>query len=138
MYRCATAAVLVVLSAVLVAPAAEKADKAKKPTGAWTRTVNDIVITFTFQEDTLQVQVTKSDDTVTANAAYSVTDEGVVFGVITKVEKKGGDGPEKGDLFSFQYKIDKDVLTLSDLSSKGGADAAQVLQGEYKAKKKDK
>jgi hypothetical protein len=136
MFRCATVAVLAVLASVPFASAADKAEKAKKPTGAWTRTVNDVTITFTFHEDALEVQVAKNDgDSVTAHAAYAVTGDDLLFGVLTKVEKKGGEGPEKGDLFSFQYKVEKDVLTISELNSKGGSDAAGLLQGEYTAKK---
>jgi hypothetical protein len=135
MLRCATMAVLAVLASVPFAPAADKAEKAKKPVGAWTRTVNDFTITFTFEEDTLVVELNKSSgEAVTVQASYGATADGLIFGVINKVEKKGNDGPEKGDLFSFQYKLEKDTMTLSDLNSKGGSDAAQVLQGEYKQK----
>ena len=135
MFRCATAAVLAVLAFVPFTPAAEKATKAKKLTGAWTRTVNDVTITFTFHDDTLEVHLAKNDGDVNVHAAYAVTGDGLLFGVLTEVEKKGGEGPEKGDLFSFQYKLEKDVMTISDLNSKGGSDAAGLLQGEYAAKK---
>ena len=67
-----------------------------------------------------------------------MTADGLVFGVITKVEKKGTDeGPEKGDLFSFECKIDKDMLTVSDLNGSKGVsdDGRQLLQGEYTKKK---
>jgi hypothetical protein len=139
MFRCATAAVLAVLASVPLASAADKAEKAKKPTGTWTHTVQDITVTFTFADDTLHCEMTKTDGTsLTADSAYGVTADGLVFGVITKVEKKGTDeGPEKGVLFSFQYTMDKDTLTVSDLNvSTGISDQGrQLLQGEYKRKK---
>ena len=69
------------------------------------------------------------------HAAYGLTKDGVLFGYTTKVDKKGtDDGPEKGDLFSFTYKVDGDALTISDLNgSKPPSDPAKALiQGEYK------
>ncbi len=141
MLRCATAAVLAVLASVPFACAADKADKAdkpKKPIGAWTHTVQDVTITFTFDDDTLRCEMTKPDGTgLTADAAYGETADGLVFGVLTKVEKKGTDaGPDKGVLFSFQCKVDKDTLTVSDLNASAGVsdDGRQLLQGEYKKK----
>ncbi len=139
MLRCATAAVLAVLASVPLASAAEKGEKAKKPTGAWTHTVNDCTVTFTFKHDALQCDVTKTDgEALQIETAYGVTADGLLFGVVTKVEKKGADaGPEKGDLFSFEYKIDKDELTLSDLNgSKPISDEAkQLLTGQFTKKK---
>src|SRR5262249_46370432 len=138
MLRCATAAVLAVLAPLPLAPSADKADKPKKPIGSWTHTVQDVTITFTFDDDTMRCALTKSDGTaLTADSAYGVTADGLVFGVITKVEKKGTDaGPEKGDLFSFDCNVNKDVLTINNLNSSGGASdqARQLLQGEYKKK----
>ncbi len=138
MFRCATAAVLAVLASVPFACAADKAGKPHRPTGAWTHTVQDITITFTFRDDTLRCEMTKTDGTgLTTDAAYGETADGLVFGVITKVEKKGTDeGPDKGVLFSFQCKVDKDTLTVSDLNASAGVsdDGRQLLQGEYKKK----
>ncbi len=139
MLRCATAAVLTVLASVPLASAAEKAEKAKKPTGAWTHTVNDCTVTFTFEHNALQCDITKTDgEAVHIETAYGVTPDDLLFGVVTKVEKKGTDaGPEKGDLFSFEYKIEKDELTLSDLNgSKPISDEAkQLLTGQFMKKK---
>ena len=135
MLRCATAAVLAVLASVPFASAADKADKPKKPAGAWTRTVQDVTVTFTFEDDTLRCALTKSDGTgLTADCAYGVTADGLVFGVVTKVEKKGtNEGPTEGELFSFQFTVDGDKLTISDLkTSSGGGDAKQLVEGDYK------
>jgi hypothetical protein len=143
MFRCATAALLVVLASVPFAPAADKpakAEKTNKPIGTWTHTVNEFTVAFTIKPHGLTVEVAKSDaESLTMNAAYGVTEDGVLFGVITKVDKKGTDeGPEKGDLFSFAYKVDGETLTVSDLNgSKPPSDPArQLIQGEYKAKNK--
>ncbi len=136
MLRCATAAVLAVLASV---PLASAAEKAKKPTGAWTHTLNDATVTFTFEHDALQCDFSKTDgEAIHVEAAYGVTADGLLFGVVTKVEKKGTDaGPEKGDLFSFEYKIEKDELTLSELNgSKPISDEGkQLLTGQFTKKK---
>jgi hypothetical protein len=139
MLRCATAAVLAVLASVPFASAADKAEKAKKPTGAWTRTANDHTVTFTFDADSLTCDLVNTNgEEIVVHAAYGATDDGLVFGVITKVEKKGTDnGPDKGDLFSFTVKTDKDTLTIGDLNGSHGKSeqASQLLEGEYKPKK---
>ncbi|HVS36243.1 MAG TPA: hypothetical protein VMS17_11800 [Gemmataceae bacterium] len=136
MFRCATAAVLAVLASV---PFAVGADKAKKPTGVWTHTVNDVTVTLTFMDDTFRTEIANSSGaSMSADGSYGVTADGLVFGVITKVEKKGIDeGPDKGTLFSFQGKVDGDTLSLNDLNSSTGVSdtARQLLQGDYKKKK---
>ena len=137
MFRCAT---VVLLTAVAFAPAADKpatAEKTNKPAGTWTRTVNEFTVTFKFEaHNKMVIEVAKNDaESLTVDAAYGVTDDGVLFGYTTKVEKKGTEeGPEKGDLFSFAYKIEGDSLTVSDLNgSKPPSDPArQLIQGEYK------
>ena len=144
MYRCATATLLVVLAFVSFVPAADKPatseKKTNKPIGTWTHTVNEFTVTFTIKPHGLTVQVAKSEaESLTVDTAYGVTEDGVLFGYTTKVDKKGTDeGPEKGDLFSFAYKVDGETLTISDLNgSKPPSDPArQLIQGEYKLKNK--
>ena len=136
MFRYATAAVLVGMAFV---PLASAAEKAKKPQGEWTHTVSDCTVTYKFEKNTLTVDFTKGDaESVRIDAAYGMTAEGLVFGVVTKVEKKGTDaGPEKGDLFSFEVKIDNDALTVSELnSSKPVSDEAKpLIMGQFRKKK---
>ena len=45
MFRCATAAVLAVLASVPLVAGADKAEKPKKPIGAWTHALGDITVT---------------------------------------------------------------------------------------------
>jgi hypothetical protein len=137
MNRSAAAAVLAVLVCVPLAPAADKA-AVKKPTGVWVKKVNDATVTFTIEDDAMTCELLGGDgNSITAHGAYGVTEDGVLFGIITKVDKKGtNDGPEKGDLFSFQVKVDKDTLTLSDLHTpQDSPRAREIIQGEYKKKK---
>jgi hypothetical protein len=137
MFRCA---IVILLTAAAFTPAADKPaapEKTNKPAGTWTHTVNEFTVTFKFEaHNKLAIQVAKNDaESVSVETAYGVTDDGVLFGYTTNVEKKGTEeGPEKGDLYSFAYKIDRETLTVSDLNgSKPPNDAArQLIQGEYK------
>ena len=135
MIRPATTAVLAVLAFL---PLAAAADKAAKPAGEWTHAVGDFTINLKFSGETLHVQVAKNTgDTLDVDTAYGVTADGLLFGVVTKVEKAGTDaGPEKGDLFSFQCKVEKDMLTISDVNgNKVSDEAKQLLAGAYTKKK---
>jgi hypothetical protein len=129
-----------VLTVLAFGAAALTADKAapKKPTGTWERKTDQFTVGITIEPEELKLEFVGADGkTITVHAAYGVTDEGVLFGVLTKVEKQGDDGPAKGDLFSFRCKVEKDVLTLSEMTAThDNPQARDILQGEYKAKKK--
>ncbi len=130
----------VILFAVSALADAEK-EGGKKPLGTWKRIAGDTTITFEIKADSAHFTVVNSNNgnTIEVEADYGVTKDGVVFGRINKVTKKGGDdGPSEGDLFSFRFSIDKDKLTVSELkTSAGGEDAKQAVEGEY-TKEKDK
>jgi hypothetical protein len=138
MFRSPATALLAVLVLVPAAIPAEKAP-AQKPLGTWTRALGEGKITFTFDAETLRAElVGEGDQALTIHAPYGLTADGTVFGIITKVESKGGaSGPEKGDLFSFQVKVEKGELIISDLKgTRESDDARRIVQGEYKKAKK--
>jgi hypothetical protein len=137
MTRSSVAAVLAVLLAVPVGLADEKKAEVKKPLGTWEREVGGNTVTFTFLADALQCVITNTGgDRVTVHASYGVAEDDTIFGLINKVEKTGG-GPEKGELFSFHFRLDKDTLTLSEVkTSADREEAKQLVQGEYKRKGK--
>ena len=65
MFRCATAALLVVLAFVPFVPAADKPakeeEKTNKPIGTWTHTVNEFTVTFTIKPHGMMiVQIAKN------------------------------------------------------------------------------
>lgn len=124
----------VVLSVVAPAVGADKASP-KKPLGTWVREAEGRTVTFVIKADTLTVSLDDGNKTV-ATAAYGLTSEGVLFGVLTRVENAGDNGPEKGDLFRFQFSASKEELTISDLAgtriNEGGR---KVVEGSYKAKR---
>jgi hypothetical protein len=131
--------IVVLLGSVLLAAEDEKG-KAKKPVGTWKRTVGDNSVTFEIQADTLKCTIGLSGNSIEVEADYSVSKDGVLFGRISKVTKKGTDGgPSEGDLFSFKVAVDKDTMTTSELKSSAGdvGDAKELFEGEYKKEKKE-
>jgi hypothetical protein len=126
-------AVTVVVALVVVAAAGAADAPAKKPIGTWARGLGENKVTFQFKADSLTCVITNGSATLEVEADYGVTKDGVIYGIITKAERKGVDGgPEKGELFSFQVKIDKETITISDLKGTDNAEAKQLIQGEYK------
>src|SRR5262249_30545552 len=130
------AALLLVLAVSRLGLAADKA--AKKPLGTWSRESGDRKFTFDIKADTLTIKVTQGERKREATAAYGVTDEGLLFGVITRSDKKEGEGgPEKGDLFCFQFEVKGSELTLSDLKgTRVNEDARKHVEGVYTSDKK--
>jgi hypothetical protein len=106
---------------------------AKKPLGSWKRKAGDFTVTFTVKDDAIRCVVVNGDNVIDVQSDYAVTKDGILFGRMSKVTKKGtNDGPSDGDLFSFQFKVDKDTLTVSDFkSTNDSTDAKQLLQGDY-------
>ncbi len=135
MTRYSYAAVLAVLFAVSTGLAQDKKVEAKKPLGTWVREVGGNTVAFTFEAETLKCVITNAaGERITVFAPYGVAEGDTIFGLITKVEKTAG-GPEKGELFSFHFQVDKDKLILSDLRSTADREEAkQLVQGEYKRK----
>ena len=137
-FTAALAGMLVLVASATLA-ADEKPASKQRPLGTWKRTAGDNSITFTFKADTFRGIIKAGGNTLEVEADYGMSKDGVLFGRLNKV-KKEGDGPSEGDLFSFKVKVEKNTLMLSDLKSEhGGAEAKELLQGEYekvaKAKK---
>jgi len=106
----------------------------KKPQGTYVKEGSDQKVTMVFKDDQLTVLLGEGD--IKVEAAFSVTGE-VVFGSIIKVEKgTDGGGPNKRDLFSFEVKMDKSEMTVSDLRGTHTSDESKrVVEGTYKLQK---
>ena len=133
MLRRVLSAAVVVL---LVSPALS-ADSAKKPVGNWTRSAGDAKLTFEIKENGLRIILTRGETKIEADADYAVSKDGHLFGRISKVTKAGTDGgPSEGELFAFQFKVENDKMSLSDLkATHGGDEARQLVEGEYEKAK---
>src|SRR5262245_10385676 len=109
------------LPALGAVPAPADTPKAPdRPVGVWSREVGATKLRFTIRAERLVRRVEDdAGNTVDARAAYGVTEDGTLFGIVTGADTKGAgqEPPRKGELFSFRYKLDKDTLTISDLQS---------------------
>jgi hypothetical protein len=114
--------------------AAEK--EAAKHVGTWSREVSGHKIAIEIKGDsTLKIVVNTGDKKVDVAATYGVTKEGVVFAIMTKVEKDITEGPEKGDLFAFTFTITDKEMTVSDFKgTKVNDGARKILEGVYTKK----
>jgi hypothetical protein len=115
--------------------AEDKAEKATRPIGLWAREAGTAGISFDIKADNMIIKLKDGEQSLTISAAYSVTGD-TLFGIITKVERAGIEGgPNKGDLFRFNYKTKKDVLTVSELKTSPDSDEARrLVEGDYKKK----
>jgi hypothetical protein len=139
MARVTTAAVAMLFLLVSVTLGADETGAKKRLAGTWTRTVGDHSITFAFKGDTLHAVLKNGDHTAEIHADYGVSQDGVLFGRISKVTNEGGNGPNEGDLFSFRVKVDNNTLTVSDLKTpQDSAEAKDLVEGEYQKEKKAK
>jgi hypothetical protein len=136
----ATAGTLLLV--VCTAAADERAQGGKNYLGTWKRTAGDNTITFEVKPQVLRILVTANGNTIEAEADYATTKDGVLFGRISKVIKKGtDDGPSEGDLFSFKLTHEKGSVNLSDLKGTGpneNPEVKQLVEGEYRKEKDEK
>lgn len=136
-----TAVVSVALLFGLAAWAVAAKGDNQKLIGTWQRNINDNqVIKFTFKADDLHATITSADAVIDVDADYGVTAGGVLYGVITHVDKKGTDGgPAEGQLFSFRFSVNdsKDALKISDMKGTDLSDESkQMIEGDYAPEKK--
>ena len=140
MLRTAMGTLVVVALLGTTLPAQEKT--VKKPVGTWIKDVGDAKVTFQFKADQLHCVIAGGGITLTVEADYGVSKDGVIFGRISRVDRQGTDvGPTVGELFSFKYALKKDVLTLADLKGASAGEARTLIEGDYKGevkKTKDK
>jgi hypothetical protein len=71
---------------------------------------------------------------VRIDAEYGTTKEGVVYGVVTRIDHGHVEEklPEEDDTFSFRFRIGDETLTVKDLKGKGFDDLKRAAQGRYR------
>jgi hypothetical protein len=132
-------AALILALAVVPSFAADKpSEKATaKPVGTWTREVSGHTLSWTFNDDNtfkLKVKLENGND-AEAEGSYGVTKDGTVFAIMTKAKSSVEGGPEKGDLFSFNFKISGKELTVGDAAGTKINDQARgLVEGTYSKK----
>jgi hypothetical protein len=109
----------------------------KKPLGIWIKDQGDAKVTFDLKAEQLYCIISGGGITLTIEADYGVSKDGVVFGRISRVDRQGTDvGPSVGELFSFKYALKKDVMTISELAGASAGEARALIEGDYKSKPK--
>lgn len=123
-------AVLLLLPLVL---SGEEKKAVAKPMGTYVREVGGRTLSMTFKSDSVLIRV--KDDTIDiAVHAAAAVDGDVLFANVNKVEKKGTEsGPEKRDLFSFQFALSKGELTVSNLKGTNiNEESQKLVEGVYR------
>jgi hypothetical protein len=99
--------------------------------------VSGHTLSWTFNDDNtfkLKVKLENGND-AEAEGSYGVTKEGTVFAIMTKAKSSVEGGPEKGDLFSFNFKISGKELTVGDAAGTKINDQARgLVEGTYSKK----
>jgi hypothetical protein len=128
-------AALILTLCVVPAFAADKAPG--KPVGTWTREVSGHSLSWTFNDDNtfkLKVKLENGND-AEAEGNYGVTKDGTVFAIMTKAKSSVESGPEKGDLFSFNFKINGKEMIVGDAAgTKINEQARGLVEGTYAKK----
>ena len=128
-------AVCFVLILAVPALADEKFDT-KKLKGAWLRDAQGTKLLYRFKDDgkmTAKLTPQGSDQSIIVEVDYTIDKNGVISGVITKVEAPMAEGlPSKGDKFSMKVEVGKETLIISDFKGVEGGEIKQLVEGEYK------
>jgi hypothetical protein len=82
-----------------------------------------------------RIQFPKRGSFVRIEAKYGVTTDGVVYGVITRIDSSTTGTkllPEEDDTFSFRFRTNDNVLLVRELRGSGFDELKKVVQGRYK------
>src|SRR5262245_35571681 len=125
----------VVLAFAVPALADGKVD-AKKLKGSWLREVQGTKLLYKFKDESkMEALLTPAgaDKPIVVSVDYTIDKDGVLSGLITKVDNNGDQGgPQQGDKFSFKIEMGKETLIVSDLKGVEGEQVKQLVEGEYK------
>src|SRR5262249_45885450 len=89
-------------------------EKPAKPVGSWATEGGDAFVWWKLNADgTLNGSWRDEHGAYDFDGDYSVAKDGVLFGRFSKLLARDPDLPKKGDLFSFEFKIAKDTLTIT-------------------------
>jgi hypothetical protein len=117
------------------------AQEMTKPLGKWERKIDKHRVTLIIEDNRLHIHVAGGDVSGSAHADYTMTRDGVLFGIITSLECDDEDKEAEGikDLlnapFSFRFRIDEGALLISDVKTinSGGSKDDEQLNGRFKA-----
>jgi hypothetical protein len=112
------------------------AQEITKPLGKWERKIGKNHITLIVEDNRLHM-ISAGESMATLHADYSITHDGVVYGVVTSIEcdddDNGDSTKEMFDApFSFRFRIDEGALIIHDAKGRDtGKD--EFYNGRFKA-----
>lgn len=116
------------------------AQELTKPLGKWERKIGKSHITLTVEENRLHIRFSSGDVSGSAHADYSMTRDGVLFGIVTSLEcddeEKEAEGTKEfyNAPFSFRFRIDEGALVISDARTVyADSKNDEQLNGRFKA-----
>ena len=106
----------------------------------WVRDTKGCRVVVRFTKDGLVADLTADDGFALSVAGdYAVGKDGIVFGVVTRAESPGADGPELGAKllaadgapYCFRFRVEGATLSLRDFRC-GAVEATYAVLGAYK------
>lgn len=123
----------------LASGSALHAQELTKPLGKWERKIGKSHITLMVEENRLHIRFASGDVSGSAHADYSITRDGVVFGIVTSLECDDEDQEAEGIKefynapFSFRFRIDEGALVISDVKTLSAESKEnEQLNGRFK------
>ena len=138
---------------------AARAAESPRPVGTWEREFGSVHMTMRIEADRIYGTCNLPGENgrkidILADADYSITKDGVLYGVLTGVDFQGSAWKEGGNdvkqefemmrllndmPFSFRYRLDGDALTIKDVkfgdpNKPENEDTTAVLLGRWKKK----
>lgn len=116
------------------------AQEVTKPLGKWERKIDKHRVTLIIEDNRLHLHFAGGDVSASAHADYTMTRDGVLFGIITSLECDDEDKEVEGIKaflnapFSFRFRIDEGALMISDVKSVlSDSKGDEQLNGRFKA-----
>lgn len=113
-----------------------QAQEPAKPLGKWERKIGKNHVTLIVEDNRLHM-ISAGETMATLHADYSMTRDGVVYGVVTSIECEEDDNGESTKEmfdapFSFRFRIDEGALIIHDAKGRDtGKD--EFYNGRFKA-----
>ncbi len=125
--------------AVAMSASALHAQQMVKPLGKWERKSGKNHVTLIVEDNRLHM-ILAGENVGALHADYSMTRDGVVYGVITSVEFDEEDNDSTNALFnrpfSFRFRVDEGALIVYDAKGRD-KDKDEIYNGRFKAVQTD-
>ncbi len=125
------------LMVCLASASALCAQEMTKPLGKWERKIGKNHVTLIVEDNRLHISYA-GEKLGTLHADYSMTRDGVIYGVVTSIECEEDEEVEATKTlfdapFSFRFRIDEGALIIYDAKSHDADSKDDVWNGRFKA-----